>query len=119
MRESAKMLGISHSTISRYKAGFYKKWMIDINKKYSSFINYFYNHYDRRYCSVDIVIHIFKNKCRTEKYPSVQQVYNWIKNDKLELRIIHYTTKENGQIIRKAEWSSILNGILIIERFYR
>ena len=86
MRESAKMLGISHSTISRYKAGIYRKRKIDIKKKYSTFIDYFYNHYDRRYCSVDIVIHNFKYEYNLEKCPSVQQVYNWIKNDKLEIK---------------------------------
>ena len=86
MRESAKMLGISHSTISRYKAGIYKKRKIDINKKYSTFIDYFYNRYDRRYCSVDIVIHKFKYEHKFEKCPSVQQVYNWIRSDKLEIK---------------------------------
>ena len=32
MREVGRRLGISHSTISRYKAGIYKKRKIDINK---------------------------------------------------------------------------------------
>ena len=38
MREVGRRLGISHSTISRYKAGKYKKWEIDIYKKYEIFI---------------------------------------------------------------------------------
>ena len=33
MRQVGKILGISHSTISRYKAGIYKKRKIDIIKK--------------------------------------------------------------------------------------
>ena len=33
IRKIGKTLGISHSTISRYKAGIYKKRIIDINKK--------------------------------------------------------------------------------------
>ena len=33
MRKTAELLGISHSTISRYKAGIYKKREIDITKK--------------------------------------------------------------------------------------
>ena len=33
MRKTAEILGISHSTISRYKANIYKKRQIDINKK--------------------------------------------------------------------------------------
>ena len=38
MRRVGKILGISHSTISRYKAGIYKKRIIDINKKYDIFL---------------------------------------------------------------------------------
>lgn len=34
MREVGRILKISHSTISRYKAGIYKKRKIDINRKY-------------------------------------------------------------------------------------
>ena len=34
MRKVANILDISHSTISRYKAGIYNKRKIDINKKY-------------------------------------------------------------------------------------
>ena len=48
MRKVATIIGISHSTISRYKAGIYKKRKIDINKKYEIFIEYLYSHYDRR-----------------------------------------------------------------------
>ena len=43
MRKTALILGISHSTISRYKAGIYKKRKIDINKKYRIFIEYLYS----------------------------------------------------------------------------
>ena len=38
MRRTAKVLGISHSTISRYKAGIYKKRQMDISKKYNIFV---------------------------------------------------------------------------------
>ena len=41
MRKTAEVLGISHSTISRYKANIYKKRKIDINKKYNIFLQYF------------------------------------------------------------------------------
>ena len=44
MRQVGLALGISHSTISRYKAGIYKKRKIDINKKYKIFIDYIYTH---------------------------------------------------------------------------
>ena len=42
MREVGRRLGISHSTISRYKSGKYKKREIDINKKYELFIKYLF-----------------------------------------------------------------------------
>lgn len=37
MRKTAEILGISHSTISRYKSNVYKKREIDINKNTISF----------------------------------------------------------------------------------
>ena len=38
MRKTSKILGISHSTISRYKANIYKKREIDITNKYNIFL---------------------------------------------------------------------------------
>ena len=49
MRKVAEIIGVHHSTISRYKAGIYKKRKIDINKKYEIFIKYLFDHYDRRH----------------------------------------------------------------------
>jgi IS30 family transposase len=46
MRTVAKILGIHHSTISRYKTGIYQKRKINIEKKYEVFIKYLYDHYD-------------------------------------------------------------------------
>ena len=40
MRKVASILGISHSTISRYKAGIYKKRTINISDKYKIFLDY-------------------------------------------------------------------------------
>ena len=60
MRKVALVLGISHSTISRYKAGIYKKRTIDINDKYSIFLEYLYSHYDRRNNSIEVCIFMFK-----------------------------------------------------------
>ena len=62
MRKVAKILGISHSTISRYKVGIYKKRKIDINRKYSIFIEYLYNHYDQRTSSIEVCIYMFKKR---------------------------------------------------------
>ena len=84
MRKVASILGISHSTISRYKAGIYKKRKINIEEKYSIFLDYFYSHYDYRYCSVELCVHKFKTKYKYAPCPTFQQVYNWINNDKLE-----------------------------------
>lgn len=61
MRKVAEIIEVHHSTISRYKAGIYKKRKIDINKKYQIFLNYLYNQYDRRTCSIEICIYKFKN----------------------------------------------------------
>ena len=84
MRKVASILGISHSTISRYKAGIYKKRKIDIEEKYRIFIKYIYDHYDKRTCSIEICAHKFK-KQYFAPCPSVRQVYNWINEGKIEI----------------------------------
>ena len=76
MRKTAELLGISHSTISRYKAGIYKKREIDITKKYDTFLRYFYTHYDYKTCSIDICVMKFKKSYLNANCPSVKQVYN-------------------------------------------
>ena len=86
MRKVGKILGISHSTISRYKAGIYKKRKIEITKRYEIFLDYLYSHYDRRTNSIEVCIYMFKKRYRGVKCPSVQQVYNWIKNNKIEIK---------------------------------
>ena len=85
MRQVGKILGISHSTISRYKAGIYKKRIIDINKKYDIFLNYFYNHYNYKNNSIEVCIHMFKKRYKGVKCPSIKQVYNWINNSKINI----------------------------------
>ena len=85
MRKVAEILGISHSTISRYKAGIYKKRKIDINKKYEVFLNYLYSHYDRRTSSIEICIYMFKKRYKDVKCPTIKQVYNWINENKINL----------------------------------
>lgn len=86
MRKVASIIGVNHSTISRYKAGIYKKRKIDINKKYQIFLNYLYNQYDRRTCSIEICIYKFKKYYLGVKCPSIKQVYNWINEGKIELK---------------------------------
>ena len=85
MREVGRRLGISHSTISRYKAGKYKKREIDIYKKYEIFIKYLFDHYDRRDHSIEVCVYRFKKMYLGEKCVSVKQVYNWIEQGKIKL----------------------------------
>lgn len=85
MRKVASILGISHSTISRYKAGIYKKRKIDINKKYQIFLDYLYTHYDRRTNSIEICVYMFKKRYKTVKCPTTKQIYNWINENKINL----------------------------------
>ena len=87
MRKVASILGISHSTISRYKANIYKKRKINIEDKYQIFLNYLYTHYDKRTCSIEICVYKFKRSHRNAKCPSVQQVSKWKRNNKTVLPI--------------------------------
>ena len=85
MRQTAKILEISHSTISRYKAGIYKKRKIDIHKKHEIFLNYLYEHYNYKNNSIEVCIHMFKKRYKGVKCPSVKQVYNWINEGKIDI----------------------------------
>ena len=85
MRKTAEVLGISHSTISRYKANIYKKREIDINKKYDVFLRYLYTHYDYKTCSIEICVMKFKKQYLNANCPTFQQVYNWINEGKIKL----------------------------------
>ena len=86
MRKAASILKISHSTISRYKNNVYKKRKIDIHTKYDVFLKYLFDHYDRRDNSIEVCIYNFKRRYKGVKCPTYQQVYNWIKNDKISLK---------------------------------
>lgn len=85
MRKVGKILGISHSTISRYKARIYKKRKIDITERYPIFLDYLYSHYDRRTKSIELCVYMFKKRYKYVKSPSVQQVYNWINKGKINI----------------------------------
>lgn len=85
MRKVASILGISHSTISRYKAGVYKKRKIDITKRYPIFLDYLYSHYDRRTNSIELCIYMFKKRYKTAKCPTIRQVYNWVNEGKINI----------------------------------
>ena len=85
MRKVANVLEISHSTISRYKAGIYKKRKIDINKKHEVFLKYLYEHYNYKNNSIEVCVHMFKKRYKGVKCPSIQQVYNWINEGKINI----------------------------------
>ena len=111
IRKVVKILGISHSTISRYKAGIYKKRKIDINRKYSIFIEYLYNYYDRRASSIEVCIYMFKKRYKGVLCPTTQQVYNGIKNDKINIKKNQLCYKKsknkrkNNSMIKHTLWN--------------
>lgn len=111
MRKVARILGVSHSTISRYKAGIYKKREIDITKKYNIFLEYLYSHYDRRTSSIEICIYMFKKRYKGVLCPTTKQVYNWIKNDKIRIKKNQLcykksrSKKKNNSMIRHTLWN--------------
>ena len=85
MRKVASILGISHSTISRYKANIYRKREINIHDRYKVFLKYLYTHYDSRTASIEVCIYMFKKRYLGARCPSTKQVYNWINQDKIKL----------------------------------
>lgn len=86
MREVGRILNISHSTVSRYKNGVYKKREIDIYQKYPDLIEHLNKNYDPKYRSIEVCIHNFKRYNRGKPFVSVQQVYNWINQGKLTIK---------------------------------
>lgn len=109
MRKTAEILGISHSTISRYKANIYKKREVDINKKYDTFLRYLYSHYDYKTCSIEICVIKFKNSYLNANCPSIKQVYNWINEDKIKLTkndLCYKKHKSNkSSMMRHTKWN--------------
>ena len=107
MRKVASILGISHSTISRYKAGIYKKRKIDIIKKYDIFLNYLYSHYDRRTNSIEVCVYMFKKR-RNNKSGIIRHT-KWNLNNKTVLPIsLRPKYIENRDEIGHLEIDSIL-----------
>lgn len=87
MRSCARQLNISHSTVSRYKNNVYKKRVIDIQKKYSDFLEYLYKAYDWRCKSIELCVRDFKRFNPGKPCVSVQQVYNWINKKKIKIHV--------------------------------
>lgn len=87
MRETAKILGISHSTVSRYRNGVYKKREIDINVKYKDFLEYLDSNYDWKTKSIELCVYKFKKYHPTKPCVSAQTVYRWINEDKIKIKV--------------------------------
>ena len=87
MREVGRILNISHSTVSRYKNDIYKKRNIDITIKYKNFLEYLYKHYDSKCRSIDVCVHKFKKYHPSKPCVSTKQVYNWINESKINIRV--------------------------------
>lgn len=86
MRETARRLSISHSTVSRYFNGVYTKRQINIKTKYKDFLEYLYKNYDRRVNSIELIVYKFKKYHPRKAVVSAQQVYKWINEDKIDIK---------------------------------
>lgn len=86
MRQVGKVLNISHSTISRYKANIYQKRKENIKPQYERFLKYLYENYDYRNRSIEVCVEVYKKKYPYSPCPSFQQVYNWIKQEKIDIK---------------------------------
>ena len=109
MRKTAEVLNISHSTVSRYKSGIYKKRKINIEEKYDTFLKYLYSHYDYKTCSIEVCVFKFKRSYLNARCPSVRQVYNWINEGKIKLKrsdLCYKKHKSNkNSMMRHTKWN--------------
>jgi len=87
MREIGRKMNISHSTVSRYQNKVYEKREIDIQTKYKDFLEYLYQHYDWRCKSIEVCVHQYKKYHPRKASVSVKQVYNWMNEGKINIRV--------------------------------
>lgn len=85
MRQVGKILNVSHSTISRYKANIYRKREEHIKPQHERFLKYLYENYDYRNKSIEVCAEMFKRKYPYAPCVSFQQVYNWIHLGKINI----------------------------------
>lgn len=83
MRKIGRELGISHSTVSRYKNNVYIKRSVDIHKKYHHLIDYLNSHYEPKVHSVEVCLSNYRRYHSNKPCVSTQQVYNWVNQGKL------------------------------------
>ncbi len=118
MREVGRIMNISHSTVSRYKNGVYKKRTIDIHKKHPDLIKYLHDQYDWKECSVDVCIYKFKRYHRTKPCVSTQQVYNWINKGKMSIQAKDMCYKRSNRKKRSSAMMNHVFGILPTRPYY-
>lgn len=102
MRKVGRMMSISHSTISRYKNKVYQKRQIDVSAKYKDFLQYLYTYYDWRCNSIEVCVYKFKRYHPSKPCVSVKQVYNWIHQGKINIRVEDTCYKRSKRKKRKA-----------------
>ena len=85
MRDVAKIIDVNVSTVSRYINKVYKKRDYDIHKKYKTFIEFLYQHYNPKDKSIDICVYKFTRYHPLHNAVTTKQVYNWINDGKLNL----------------------------------
>lgn len=110
MRKVGRTMSISHSTVSRYKNNIYQKRNIDILIKYKFFIEYLYTHYDWRCNSIEVCVYKFKRYHPGKPCVSVKQVYNWITEGKINIRVEDTCYKRSQRKKRKA--SGMMNHLV-------
>ena len=59
--------------------------------KYRPFINFFYQHFERRYHGVNLTYLLAKEHLLEVKVPSLRQLYNWIKKRRFKITKKHLT----------------------------
>lgn len=110
MRKVSSILGINHSSISRYKANKYKTRKVKMKIQYERFLKYLYEHYDWRNCSIEVCVRIFKKKYPYIPCVTVKQVYNWINEGKIDIKrdCLCYKKRKrkvNNGMMRHTQWN--------------
>lgn len=110
MRKVGQILGINHSTISRYKGGKYKLRKSEIKPQYERFLKYLYEHYNWKNNSIEVCVEIYKKKYPYSPIVTVKQVYNWINQGKIKIKRNELCYKKRkrkvqNSMMRHTEWN--------------
>lgn len=110
MRKVGQILGVNHSTISRYKGGKYKLRKSEIKPQYERFLKYLYEHYNWKNNSIEVCVEIYKKKYPYSPIVTVKQVYNWINQGKIKIKRNELCYKKRkrkvqNSMMRHTEWN--------------